>query len=143
MSQPFGAPARTMRMRPLPLLLAALWCPALLGAQTLTPGTWRGVLALPAGDPIVVALLVERVQGKLLLEIRPDGAPAYGLASVRERDHRVSFRWALGGGTEFACTLTGREDGRFEGFCDDLVRGADGKFLRVPLTLFPPVVPAG
>ncbi len=127
-------------MRPR-LLLIALSCPVLLGAQTLTPGTWRGVLALPEGEPIVVAMVVEREKGKLYLEIRPDGAPAYGLANVRERDHRVSFRWALGAGTAFTCTLSGRDDGRFEGFCEDLVRGADGKFLRVPLSLFPPVAP--
>jgi hypothetical protein len=120
-------------------LLLVLTCPAMLPAQTLIPGTWRGVLALPEGEPIVVAMLVTRVEGKLLLEIRPDGAPTYGLANVRERGHRVSFRWALGGGTEFECSLSSREDGRFEGHCEDTVRGRDGKFLRVPLTLFPPL----
>jgi hypothetical protein len=136
MSQPWLVVSRLTLIARLALLLV-LACPAMLPAQTLTPGTWRGALAFPEGEPILVAMVVTREKGKLRLEIRPEGAPSYGLANVRERDHRVSFRWALGGGTEFECTLSGREDGRFEGHCEDTVRGRDGKFLRVALALWP------
>lgn len=118
-----------------------LLVPTLLGAQTLTPGIWRGVFELPGGAPIVVAVAVERPAGKLLLTITPEGSPGYGLGSIKEDRHRVSFRWALGAGTEFECTLSGRDDGRFEGFCDDIRRGADGSLLKVPLSLFPPLDP--
>lgn len=126
-----------------PLLAAAIAClvPTLLGAQTLSPGIWRGVFELPGGEPIVVAVTVERSEGKLRLSIRPDGAPSTGLGAIREERHRVRFRWALGGGTEFECTLSGRDDGRFEGFCEDVHRGADGTILKVPLSIFPTDVP--
>lgn len=118
------------------LLLALVVSPAISHAQTLTPGVWRGVLSLPEA-PVLVTVVAARPEGKLTLEIRPEGAPSYGLGSVREDRHRVRFRWALGAGTEFECTLSGREDGRFEGHCEDTVRGGDGKFLRVALAIWP------
>jgi hypothetical protein len=118
------------------VLLALLLAPMSLGAQTLAPGLWRGVLSFPDA-PILVTLTAARTKGKLTLELRPEGAPASGLGSIREERHRVRFRWALGGGTEFECTLSGRDDGRFEGHCADTVRGSDGKFLRVALAIWP------
>ncbi|MDZ4259076.1 MAG: hypothetical protein U0974_01350 [Gemmatimonadales bacterium] len=123
------------------LLLALLLAPAAAQAQTLTSGVWRGVLSLPEA-PVLVTVVAARPEGKLTLEIRPEGAPSYGLGGIREERHRVRFRWALGGGTEFECLLSGRDDGRFEGFCDDIRRGADGTLLKVPLSLFPPLDPA-
>ncbi len=83
-------------------------------AQTLTPGAWRGVLSLPDA-PVLLAVVAARADGKLTMEIRPSGAPSYGLGSIREERRRVRLRWAIGAGTEFECTLVGRDDGRFEG----------------------------
>lgn len=118
------------------VLLALLLSPAAAEAQTLSSGLWRGVLSLPDA-PLLVTVVAARPEGKLTLEIRPEGAPSYGLGGVREDCHRVRFRWALGAGTEFECTLSGREDGRFEGYCEDTVRGGDGRFLRVALAIWP------
>ena len=118
------------------ILLALLLTPASSKAQTLTPGVWRGVLSLPDA-PVLVTVVAAKPEGRLTLEIRPEGAPSYGLGGVREDRHRVRFRWVLGAGTEFECTLSGRQDGRFEGHCEDMVRGGDGKFLRVALAIWP------
>lgn len=118
------------------LLLGGMLVPGICPAQGFTPGFWRGVLELPDA-PVLVTLLATRTEGRLALEIRPEGAPAYGLGSIREERHRLRFRWALGAGAEFECTLSGRDDGRFEGHCEDTVRGGDGKFLKVALALWP------
>jgi len=123
------------------LLLTLLLAPGIAGAQTLSPGLWRGVLSLPDA-PVLVILVAARHDDKLALEIRPEGAPSYGLGSIREDRHRLRFRWALGAGTTFECTLSHRDDGRFEGHCEDTVRGADGKFLRVALTIWPDTPPS-
>lgn len=117
------------------LAILTLTLPAALGGQTLAVGRWHGVLSLPDA-PVLVTVIANRAKERLTLEIRPEGGPAYGLGSIREDRRRIRFRWALGGGTEFECALSGREDGRVEGFCEDTVRGADGKFLKVPLALW-------
>lgn len=122
-------------------MLALVVTPTVAATQTISPGVWRGVLSLPDA-PVLVTVVAERAAGKLSLEIRPDGAPSFGLGSVREDRHRLRFRWALGAGTEFECTLSGRDDGRFEGYCEDRVRGGDGKFLRVALAIWPDPPPS-
>ena len=118
------------------VLLALCLAPVVSQAQTLTPGVWHGVLSLPDA-PVLVTVVAAKPEGKPTLAIRPEGAPSYGLGGVREDRHRVRFRWALGTGTEFECTLSGRQDGRFEGHCEDTVRGGDGRFLRVALAISP------
>ncbi len=120
------------------VLVAAvcLLFPTRLPGQTLAIGNWRGSLRLPDDDSLTVTLTAARVKDRMQLDIRAASGLSWGLGSLRERPGRVDFSWALDSPEPLLCRISFRRADLWEGYCDDTVRGADGKFLRLLLTIW-------
>jgi hypothetical protein len=57
------------------------------------------------------------------------------MGNVRSDSTRLRFAWALDGPQPMDCDLSRRSAVYWEGFCEDRVRGSDGKFARMLVTL--------
>jgi hypothetical protein len=112
------------------LALVALGAAQLRGQQ-LTTGAWHGMLWLGDDDSVAVTATVKRPTGKLQIDIRAPTGLDWGMGHVRERPGRVDFSWALDRPQPLLCRLAARSERRWEGYCEDMVRGADGRFLRL------------
>lgn len=124
--------ARWARFAP---LLASTLATAPLAAQRLGVGEWPVVLVMSDGDSVRLTLTATRVRNRLRLDVAAPSGLAWGLGDVREDSARVRFSWALDRPTPMACTLAYRRADYWEGYCDDRLRGADGKFLRLFLAV--------
>lgn len=107
----------------------------MLAAQSLDTGTWNGMLEWPDGDSALVTVTASRDDGHLAIAVRSSLPMAWDLGGIREEPGRLRFAWALDGPDPLLCDLTYRRQDRWEGRCDDTVRGADGRLLRLLLTL--------
>jgi hypothetical protein len=117
------------------LLLATLLLPAALSAQALGLGRWPGRLILPGDDTLAVRVDASRPKDRLLLDVTAASGVNWSMGSVKEKPRRLEFTWALDSPRPMLCTLSHRSDVRWEGYCDDTARGADGKFLRLFVVL--------
>jgi hypothetical protein len=108
---------------------------AQLPAQSIEPGRWPATLHFTAGDSALATFQVTQRDDRLQIDVTSTNGNNWGLGNIRSDSTRLRFSWALDGPRPMECNLSRRSAVYWEGPCDDTVRGADGSYGRMLVTL--------
>jgi hypothetical protein len=117
----------------LPSLL--LGAAAALPGQAITPGRWPATLLFAERDSALATFDISLDRRRTLIDVTTPSGNNWGMGNVRSDSTRLRFAWALDGPQPMDCDLSRRSAVYWEGFCEDRVRGSDGKFARMLVTL--------
>lgn len=106
-----------------------------LAAQSIAVGRWPATLHFAERDSALATFDVSLQRNRLLIDVTTPMGNNWGMGNVRADSTRLRFTWALDGPQPMDCDLSRRSDVYWEGFCEDRVRGNDGKFARMLVTL--------
>lgn len=116
------------------LPLAAVPGPTASG-QAIAPGRWPATLHFADRDSVLATFEVSVERRRTMIDVTTPTGNNWGMGNVRADSTRLRFSWALDGPQPMQCDLSRRSDVYWEGYCEDRVRGADGKLARILVTL--------
>lgn len=123
------------RLTPLVSRLALLFLAAPLSAQSISLGHWPATLHFDDRDSALATFRVSLERDRLMIDVKTPHGNNWTLGSVRGDSTRLRFTWALDGPQPMLCSLSRRSEVYWEGFCEEQVRGRDGSFARILVTL--------
>jgi hypothetical protein len=106
-----------------------------LHAQSIELGRWPATLHFEDRDSALATFEVSQERNRLLIDATTATGNNWGMGNVRADSTRLRFTWALDGPQPMQCQLSRRSALYWEGYCEDRVRGNDGKFARILVTL--------
>jgi hypothetical protein len=115
-------------------LLIGLLAPP-LSAQSIELGRWPATLHFVDGDSAHATFQVTLERDRLQIGVSSTNGNNWRLGNIRSDSTRLRFSWALDNPRPMECNLSRRSAVYWEGPCDDTVRGADGTFGRMLVTL--------
>ena len=117
------------------VLLALSASAAPIAAQSISPGRWPATLHFAERDSALATFQISLERNRLMIDATTSTGNNWGMGNVRADSTRLRFTWALDGPQPMQCDLSRRSEAYWEGYCEDRVRGADGKFARILVTL--------
>ena len=118
------------------LVFFALTVAALpVASQSIALGRWPATLHFADRDSALATFDVSLERNRLLIDVTTPAGNNWGMGNVRADSTRLRFTWAIDRPEALQCDLSRRSAIYWEGHCEDRVRGNDGKFARMLVTL--------
>jgi hypothetical protein len=106
-----------------------------LASQSIALGRWPATLHFADRDSALATFEVSIDRNRTMIDATTATGNNWSMGDVRADSTRLRFTWALDGPQPMQCELSRRSGVYWEGFCEDRVRGNDGKFARMLVTL--------